>query len=323
MKNSAVFSLSLFVGLFLVGLIILKLGYSNSMATNSSPTPVPNIEVCVGHGGVDCTILKQDASVTCKDGTTDELIPFIYAVPQCQSDIESLTQEQSNFMTRSGCFPPSEMGCINDQSYNGLLERLKTLGLEKSELGKNELGECKKQIREYQTQNTDYQACLAENNNPNFSLPGNRLIQPMLKAVFCPIFYGYSTYDHNTDMCFCDEGYLLFNGKCVKVNLICQSKYGSNYYAQSGNCVAQKLPPASSAPFPQKTPEPILTNFNQPKLALRASVSPTRLPPTLLSGPTPSFPGKSVYPSETTDISTGNIIIKIISRIIEIIKRTF
>ena len=121
MGNRKILSIFIIVVLTIAVFVILNLRYTNSIAGNTSPTPSPYLEVCTEHGGVNCTILNPDASVTCKDGTTDESVPFIYAVPQCENEIEASTQEQFDFMTKSGCSPPSEMGCINVQSYNSLL----------------------------------------------------------------------------------------------------------------------------------------------------------------------------------------------------------
>ena len=325
MRHATVFNIFITLGFVAVVFITLYFGYLNDVFGNISSTPVSFIEVCAGHGDVDCSVIKPDASVTCKDGTTDNSIPFIYVVPQCQNEIESLTQEQADFMTNSGCFPPSEMGCMNVQSYNKVWERLKAVGLENSELGKNELKECDQQTREYQKGNADYQACLAENNNPNFNLPGNKLVQPLLKSIFCPIFYGHSTYDPNSDMCFCDEGYFLFNKSCVKANLICQSKYGSDYYARSGNCAVQKStlsPPTSSspAPSPQKTFNPNPKSSSYPEIVPDIFVSPTKLPPILLPHPIPSTPYENI---DAPVVTSGNFMVWMLNKFANFFKKIF
>ena len=76
--------------------------------------------ICSGHGGVNCSVLNSDASVVCNDGTVDESLPTIYAVPQCQQAIENAANQQSDFMDKSGCYPPSEMTCTTEQSYQNL-----------------------------------------------------------------------------------------------------------------------------------------------------------------------------------------------------------
>ena len=207
---------------------------NSGVAVNSEPESASY--ACVGRGGVDCSIIKSDASVTCKDGTTDETL-FIFMVTQCQKEIEAWTQKQSDFITKSGCTPPSEIGCISNKSYDAVQKRLKAGRLEKSELGKIELNECRQQIKNFEAQDKSYKTCLAKNNNPEFDLPGNRLFQPVFKMLFCPIFDGNSDYDYETDTCFCKAGYFLFGGKCTEANTICKSKYGSETSAKNGSCI--------------------------------------------------------------------------------------
>lgn len=235
MKNWIfILSLSISISFGALQFLYIKNNAEGSLAPSSA---VSDVKVCIGHKGVNCSIINTDASVVCNDGSVDDSVPFIYAVPQCRKEIEKQTQEQSEFMTKSGCFPPSEMGCINDESYNSLVNKLRLEGLENSELGKNELNQCKSQIDEYRGWDEDFRACLEKNNNPDFNLPGNRLVQPILKTVFCPVFYGNSTYDYDTDMCFCDKGYFLSGEKCVEASQICRSKYGAGSKAQNGNCI--------------------------------------------------------------------------------------
>ena len=320
MGNRKILSIFIIVVLTIAVFVILNLRYTNSIAGNTSPTPSPYLEVCTEHGGVNCTILNPDASVTCKDGTTDESVPFIYAVPQCKNEIEALTQEQFDFMTKSGCSPPSEMGCISIQSYNAILERLKGQGVENSELGKNELNECGQQIQEYQRLNTGYQACLLENNNPNFNLTGNRLAQPILKSVFCPIFYGYSTYDYGTDTCLCDNGYFLFDGRCVEADLICKSKYNPNSFVQNGTCVVQNMASPPLTPPPQKTITPSPEILVSPRLTPNTFISPTKIPSILLLSPTTSAPDEKI---DIPAISRRNPVFLIFDKFVYFLKKIF
>lgn len=246
------FAFKIIIGFLLITLILLmvfKFGrYVNG--ANNIPTPIPSLiyDGCSDHEGVNCSILNPDASVVCNDGTIDESF-VIYAVPQCQKTIENISKQESAFMAKSGCIPPGEMACINEESYRNLLNKLTSSGLNDSELGKNELAECRKQTQDYATKNADFRQCLAENNNPQLNLSGNRLFLPIFKAVFCPIFYGeHATYDYDSNLCLCDEGYFmsntsetgLSNKQCVNASLICQSKYGPGTSAQNGNCYCEK-----------------------------------------------------------------------------------
>src|SRR3989344_3436984 len=177
-----------------------------SLAANPTPDPA-TIEkatneylanICAKHGGVNCSVINQGASIICNDGTIDESLSTIYAVPQCQKIIEDLANQQSKFMAESGCFPPSEMGCFSEQSYQNLYKILTASRLANSELGRNELVQCRQQIADYQTKETNYRQCLAKNNNSAFALSGKSVL-PMLKTIFCPIFYGNeSSYDYDT-----------------------------------------------------------------------------------------------------------------------------
>lgn len=232
------------LGFLLVTVILLIIfkseGYVNSTSDIPIQPPPPTFDICSNHGGVNCTILNSDASVVCNDGTIDQSF-FIYAVTQCQQTIEDIGRQESAFMNTSGCIPPGEMGCINEQSYKNLSGKLADSLVLNSELGRSELAQCRQQIKNYTVKNTDYQQCLAKNNNPQFNLPGNRLFQPILKAVFCPIFYGeHTTYDYDSDLCLCDNEYFLSNDKCTSASSICQTKYGLNAYAENGNCSCNK-----------------------------------------------------------------------------------
>ena len=237
-------------------LIILKPGRYASSAddipnSTSSPQVTPvmstNYDPCSGHGGANCSLFSFEAPVTCNDGTINDFFPF-YAVQQCQKAVEDMSQEQFDFMANSGCYPPSEITCTNEQSYKNLSQTLTTSGLISSELGKNELINCRQEIKSYQIKNAGYKQCLLDNNRSGFVYLG-KVGLPLLKSVFCPIFYGdRASYDLDADLCLCDMGYFvsnvsetgLSNGQCMDASLICQSKYGSNAYAKSGNCSCNK-----------------------------------------------------------------------------------
>lgn len=208
-------------------------------------------KICAGHGGVNCSIFNPDFSIVCNDGTVDESLLSIYSLPQCRETIENLTDQQSDLMAQTGCYPPSEITCIDQGSYNNTLQRLSSLGLVNSEFGRIELGECRNEINIYQSKNTDYKQCLAKNNIAPINLPGDRLALPILKAIFCPMFYGKNTsYDSDIDLCVCDMGYLKYRGTCQSESSICKIKHGPGFIAQNGNCV-------QSAQITAKTPEPL------------------------------------------------------------------
>ncbi len=261
-----------------------------SLAANPTPDPA-TIEkakneylanICAKHGGVNCSIINKDASIICNDGTVDESLPTIYAVPQCQKTIEDLANQQSDFMAKSGCYPPSEMGCFSEQSYQNLSKILTASGLVNSELGRGELTQCHQQIGEYSVKNADYKKCLIENNNSKFDVSGARFVQPLLKVIFCPIFYGPNTsYNSEADLCSCDNGYFMSGGKCVEATQICQSKYGSSASAQGGNCSrpASTPTPIFLENLPSASPRIIPSPFTGPNsstlhLTLRSSQSP-------------------------------------------------
>src|SRR3989338_11701790 len=142
--------------------------------------------ICAGHGGVNCSILNKATSIVCNDGTIDESLSTIYAIPQCQKTIEDIATQQSDFMAKSGCFPPSEMTCTNDLSYQNLFKHLNASGSAYSELGKNELAQCRKQISDYTRDNKNYKQCLINHGQPQFE-PSGRIVLPILKAAFCPL----------------------------------------------------------------------------------------------------------------------------------------
>lgn len=239
-------------------------------------------KICAEHGGVNCSTINSDASVVCNDKTIDTSLSTIYAIPQCQKTIEAIVTQQSDFMAKSGCYPPSEMACINEVSYQNLYKILNSSGLANSELGRDELTQCRQQIGEYQIKNSDYKKCLIENNNSQFDLSSARFVQPLLKVVFCPIFYGPNTYyNSEADLCSCDNGYFMSGGKCVEATQICQSKYSSGASARDGNCsrpasvptpiFLEKLPSAS----PRITPIPFTNQHSPtPNTTLRPSENP-------------------------------------------------
>ena len=272
-RRSSIMTLSF---IFLVLPFILPINRLVRATVYPSPTTPPFYDGCSSHGGVDCSIINQDASVVCNDGTIIDY--FIYAVPQCQDIIQASAKQYSEFLNQSGCFPPSEMTCINSQSYQNLYKKLTSLGLERSELGKSELIQCNQDIKSYEVKNNEYKQCLSDNNNPQFDLPSNRLIQPIMKTVFCPIFYGNnSSYDYPSDLCVCDRGYFMSNGKCKNSSTICQSKYGSGTLAQNGNCLCKsgyKFNANKTACVSQLQPWPTLTPT--PSI-IKSSPTPTSL----------------------------------------------
>ena len=251
MIKSICFYLTIPIGVIL--LILFNFGKPILGATTSPiPTPPSTINICSDRGGINCSAIRPDALVVCNDGTVHESF-VIYAVPQCQETIANIVKQQSDFMAQSGCYPPSEMGCFNEQSYQGLHKILVTNGLASSELGKSELSICRQQIGEYRTWNKEYKQCLLENDNPEFDLPNNRLVQPILKAIFCPIFYGpNSSYNPTANLCLCGSGYFTSDGWCTEELLVCQSKYGPSAYAKNGNCYTAPMTTVIPTPVPTK-----------------------------------------------------------------------
>lgn len=193
-------------------------------------------KICSGHGGVNCSIVNPDTAIVCNDGVIDNSLISIYAVPQCQETLKNISKRQSDFMAESGCFPPSELRCINEESYRSLYRNLSASRLANSELGRNELAQCQKQIGGFAQDNKNYRQCLKNHGQPNFELSGKAIL-PILKAVFCPVFYGNkSFYNQDTDLCQCEKGYFMDNEQCVEASQLCKSKYGSSFFAQNGNC---------------------------------------------------------------------------------------
>jgi hypothetical protein len=169
-----------------------------------------------------------------------------------------------------------------------LSTHLASLGVLNSELGKNELNQCRQQIISYRNKSQDYKQCLIKNNNSEFSLPTNRVVQPLLKTFFCPIFYGdNSSYDPDADLCFCGKGSFLSDDKCVDASSICRKKYGTKSYSKNGNCLntsnTSTLKPTASTPPPIKEEFSISTTLNLP------SITPTPYTPTPTTTDTPKI----------------------------------
>jgi hypothetical protein len=256
MRQKIILVISLVFSFFLV---------AYSLAATATPDPAAMEKmtndflnnICANHGGVNCSVINNDASVTCNDGTTDNSLISVYAIPQCQATLQKISQEQSDFMAQSGCFPPSELRCINTQSYNNLAKHLSAQGTANSELGKNELNQCLQQIADYAKDLKNYKQCLINHGQPNFELKGKAIL-PVLKAIFCPVFYGNkSSYDQGLDLCTCERGYFLNNETCVQAGQICLQKHGANYVSKNGNCVAvttqvKTTPAISRVPVPSK-----------------------------------------------------------------------
>lgn len=231
-----------FVVWILINLIILDFSLDTSAQTNQ-PAPISIPAICVDHGGVNCTTINPDALAVCNDGVIEEST-FIYAVPECHKTLEDTANQESDFMARNSCYPPSEMGCFSEQSYQNLHKILTTSGLANSELGKNELAQCRQQITAYALKERDYRQCLFDSGQTQFNLSGKAGL-PILKAVFCSIFYGdKSSYNSDIDLCLCNTGYFIHNDQCVQADKICQDKYGPRASAKNGNCV---MPSVASA----------------------------------------------------------------------------
>lgn len=229
-----------------VSAFLVSASFVYAQTTASTPNISYEDIVCKDHGGVNCSIINPDGSPTCNDGFNDKDF-FIYAVSYCKDTLDQLTEEQSELMAKTGCYPPSEMTCINNDSYTNLSKHLSSLGLINSELGKNELLLCRQEITEYSRLKADYELCLKENKIGPFLPLGEKMILPIMKSVFCPIFYGkYSTYNPKLDLCLCDDGYFRNGEICVEASSICKSKYGNSFYAQDGNCVSSSKTTRSS-----------------------------------------------------------------------------
>ncbi|MDO8496542.1 MAG: hypothetical protein Q7S43_03770 [bacterium] len=297
-----------------------------SLAANPTPDPA-TIEkaaneylanICAKHGGVNCSIINKDASIVCNDGTIDESLSTIYAVPQCQKTIEDLANQQSDFMAESGCYPPSEMACVSEVSYQNLYKILIASGLANSELGRDELAQCRQQIGEYSVKNTDYKKCLIENNNSQFDVSSARFVQPLLKVIFCPIFYGPSTsYNSDADLCSCDNGYFMSGGKCVEATKICQSKYGPGTSAQYGNCSKPvSVPtPISLEELPSASPRITPSSFT--------GQNSSTLRPTIQSSQSPVPSDQSELESNPATTINTSFITRIVTAIISKIRNIF
>jgi len=275
----------------LLSLVIIMLNHSFSSAEEII-NQVSSVPACENHGGVNCSIIDPNSSVTCNDGTTDNQFN-IYIVPQCKESLEAKTKQDSDFIVQSGCIPPSEMTCINEQSYKNLSKYFANLGVANSELGRGDLIQCRQQITDYQLKNNDYNQCLAENNNKDF-VPTAKIVQPLLKAVFCPVFFGNNaSYNPEYDLCICDSSYFMYNNICTDASLICQAKYGINTYAQNGACYSKKSTPTPAPISPQKTP------------STQAKITPSpSIPLSLVNSPT-AQPTQAPYSSSLTEVETG------------------
>ncbi len=242
-----------------------------SFAADPTPQPTPDAatiekakseylsKICSGHGGVNCSVINKDATITCGDGTIDNSLPTIYAVPQCQEIIKTRATAEANFMAESGCFPPYEMTCINSQSYQNLYNHLSSLGVANSELGKGELAQCTEDIKTYEKNLANYKTCLSNTDNSNFE-PSGKIVLPMLKVAFCPIYYGpNSEYSQSADLCLCDEGYFVSGQQCIQADKLCKNSYGPDAYAQQGNCIVPKNTPIATT---VATPEPVAIAIN-------------------------------------------------------------
>jgi hypothetical protein len=205
-----------------------------------------DVPICADHGGVDCNITHPKAFTVCKDGTVDESF-IIYTVPQCRDELEAKTKDDSAFLTKSGCFPPSEMGCISTKSYNNLYNELNKIRSVDSELSQIHLSVCSGEIDLFNSLNARYKQCLIDNGRPDF-IPSGRETLPLLKSIFCPAFYGEnSKYDFDVDLCLCNDGYSMTSGsqlsgggQCVKESQVCSLKYGSNSYIKDGDCFCRE-----------------------------------------------------------------------------------
>lgn len=282
--------------------------------------------ICAEHGGINCSEINSGFSVVCNDGTIDESPVSIFSIPQCQETINNLVDQQSDLMAETGCYPPSEITCIDQKSYNDTFRRLDSVGLVNSELGKIELGECWKEVLAYRDKNSDYKQCLAENNIAPINLPGDRLALPILKAIFCPMFYGKNaSYDSDLDLCVCDPGYFKYNGACAEQSSVCKLKYGSNSYVQNGYCIhpiqspLNSLNPGLSVQIKNtRLPSNAANNSPYPVPSLTVQISPSQTNQGLdknISEPPPSI----IVP----DISPQNILKNIITSIVSGIKNIF
>lgn len=231
-------------------IFIISAGFSYAQTAITTPEIKYDDLVCKDHGEVNCSIINPDGSPTCNDGFNDKQY-FIYAVSYCQDTLKKITDEQSDLMAKTGCYPPSEMTCTNNESYSNLLSYLNSLGLVNSELGKGELEICKQEILAHDVRDADYKLCLSENNIEPFLPIGEKMILPVMKSIFCPMFYGKnSTYNPELNLCLCDNGYFKNGETCTEASEICKLKYGSSSYARDGNCVTPQSTSKNLSPTP-------------------------------------------------------------------------
>jgi len=313
-----VFIASVFVALLIIGSFQLT-GFLAEAQNNSSYNPDPEAvkkatddffnNLCSGHGGVNCSVINKDASVVCKDGTIDSTLPSIYLVSQCQESILNIAQQQNDFMSKTGCYPPSTLSCTDNQSYEDLYKILSSYKLQRSELGKDELRLCLQQIEEYKTKEENYRKCLADNGQPKFELAKNQLVLPLIKAAFCPQTFGEkSSYDIEADLCICDKGYFMSDGQCLQAKQVCQSKYGPSAGEKEGNCIL----PVNTITTPkistslQPTPNIIIDNA-------------TPLPKRMIITPTPQL----IQSLDTDNQAEGSFIRNIFNSIVASIKNIF
>lgn len=302
----------------LLGSFVFALNHFASAVTSPTPMITPDTatlektlnNVCSNHGGVNCSILNPESSVVCNDGTIDTN-SIIYAVPQCQKTIEARISQQSDLMASSGCFPPSELTCTTEQSLENLFVYLTKLGVANSELGKDNLTQCRKEINTYNNKNKDYKQCLADNKIGPIDLPTDRLVLPILKAAFCPLTYGNnSSYNMASDICVCDAGYFRSGDTCLEASQICQGIYGPGSSADKGNCI--KPTPAPSTKIIITSPPIIPKNISIEKTFIRPQAS--KLPKV-----TPSS-SRTVNPDNISEKPPRNIIRSFIGSLISEIK---
>lgn len=259
------FILLTLISVFIATIFLANAFYSSISIAQTTIQPTPDqatieraknefmANICANHGGINCSIIRPDAFVVCNDGTVDES-HLIYTIPACHESISNIIDQESNFMVESGCYPPSEMGCFSNESFENLTQILKSNRLIDSELGKEELNQCRNQIRDFNYKNEDFKQCLVKNNRPQFN-PSGKNIVPLLKAIFCPIFYGdHSSYDFDNNLCLCDSGYFMLNNVCTDGLSICQTKYGSGALVKNGNCIVSSPTPIKQSGGTEPTP---------------------------------------------------------------------
>ena len=286
-----------------VGLTIF-LSFGHAIGSSSSNAVVPEelkpefAKICSGNGGINCSIIRADGFVVCNDGKINQS-NLIYAIPECHETLTRIADQESELMAKSGCYPPSEMGCFEEKSFSNLSARLKSSGLLNSELGKEELSQCHSQITEYNRKNIDYKLCLIQNGQSQINYSGKTIL-PILKAAFCPIFYGdKSSYDYDSDLCICDSDSFMFNGRCTDQSLICRTKYGSGVSAENGNCLCQtgyqfdQIKTSCIKTTPVPTHKPAVTYL--PKITITQPTTRTENNNTFYS-PKPTIPTPNISP---------------------------